>query len=103
MTSKILQFPESRIVRDYPNTEFLKEAEEKAADGFTINVTNICIDEIMDIFEAHGLVSVKESALDMAFIMDAIESAICRILEKPHYLHERLRVAEDEESEIEDG
>ena len=102
MTSKILKFPEDRIVRDYPNSEFLKEAEEKAADGFTINLVDACLDDIVELFENYGLISVKETAMDLAFVSEALESAIFRILDKHHYLHDRIKVEEDEGSEIED-
>lgn len=94
---KILKFPEHRIVRDYPNSDFLKQAEERAADGFTLNVANVCIDEIIDIFEAYGLFPVTETATDLAFVSDTIESAIFRILGKEHPLHEQIRIVEDDD------
>lgn len=96
---KILKFPEHRIVRDYPNSDFLKQAEERAADGFTINVANACIDEIIEIFEAYGLFPVDDTATDLAVVSNTIESAVFRILGKEHPLHAKITIVEDENEE----
>ena len=103
MESKILKFPESKIVRDPVVDMVISHSREKTwskvAEGITQDLIGELYDHVED-FENFDLKS-DEFQKDFSITTDMIRAMVYRSLGVPHHLHEfidsnvEIRTAED--------
>ena len=94
MTAKILQFPEDRIVRKFPELQesLKKESEAKGVDDFSEGLIN----HIYEFLSINGVSSDEFETKDFPMIAGSIKAAVYRKFGMPHMMHPMIDEAFDE-------